>query len=94
MYELRYEVLLRYTDLLIDGALLAIGISLASIILGAILGMLVALARTSNVAALIVPSKGCVLSWSACAASTSSRVPSSQCLFMRRPTCQRSSVLA
>jgi polar amino acid transport system permease protein len=52
MYELRYEVLLRYTDLLIDGALIAIGISLASILLGAILGMLVALARTSKVAAL------------------------------------------
>jgi His/Glu/Gln/Arg/opine family amino acid ABC transporter permease subunit len=52
MYELRFEVLLRYIDPLIEGILIAIGISLASIIFGAIIGMFIALARTSNNSAL------------------------------------------
>jgi His/Glu/Gln/Arg/opine family amino acid ABC transporter permease subunit len=52
MYELRFEVLLRYIDPLIEGILIAIGISLASILFGAIIGMFIALARTSNNSAL------------------------------------------
>lgn len=52
MYELHFEVLLRYVDPLIHGVVLAVGISLASIGIGAVLGLGVALARISRNAVL------------------------------------------
>jgi polar amino acid transport system permease protein len=48
MYELHYEVLWRYLPELQEGIFLAVTISLASIVFGTALGLVVALARTSK----------------------------------------------
>jgi polar amino acid transport system permease protein len=48
MYELHYEVLWRYLPDLQEGIFLAVTISLASIVFGTALGLVVALARTSK----------------------------------------------
>src|SRR5262249_10995422 len=52
MYELHFEILLRYIDPLINGVLIAIGLSLSSIAIGAVLGLGIALVRTNGSAVL------------------------------------------
>src|SRR5665213_4523255 len=48
MYELHFEILLRYIDPLINGVIIALGLSLSSIVIGAVLGLAIALGRTSR----------------------------------------------
>jgi His/Glu/Gln/Arg/opine family amino acid ABC transporter permease subunit len=48
MYELHFEILLRYVDPMLNAVVVTVGISLASIIIGSALGLAIALARTSQ----------------------------------------------
>jgi polar amino acid transport system permease protein len=48
MYELHFEILLRYVDPIIGGILLAIELSLSSLAIGAVLGLAIALGRISR----------------------------------------------
>jgi polar amino acid transport system permease protein len=48
MYELHFEILLRYVDPIVEGVLIALGLSVASLVIGAVLGLGIALGRISR----------------------------------------------
>lgn len=48
MYELHFEILLRYVDPILEGIWLALGLSLASLAVGGVLGIVIALGRVSR----------------------------------------------
>ncbi len=60
MYELHFEVLLPYLPFLLRGVVVTIYVSLAAIVVGTVLGLLLALARLSGIPLLSTPCRALV----------------------------------
>jgi polar amino acid transport system permease protein len=53
MYELQFQILLRYVDPMLNAVVITLGLSIASILIGSALGLAIALARTSQTAVIV-----------------------------------------